>query len=219
MTEAGPRWTNEVRTVFEHLHDPLRWKRPLRIFVNSMSDLFHEKLPFHAIDDVFDVMIQAPWHTYQILTKRARRMREYFESCGNRAEYLDKHRGIWMGVSIENREVLDRADELLKVRAGVLWVSAEPLLSALELRPWLLREQGISWLVVGGESGAGARPMDLEWALDLRRQCEEAGAAFFMKQKGEVLARALGCRDRKGADPSEFPDALRVQDFPEMDES
>lgn len=216
MTEKGPRWTNQVRLVPEHLRDPIKWKKPLMIFVNSMSDLFHEKLEFHEIDGIFDVMVQAPWHTYQILTKRASRMREYFASTGNRAEYLKKHPGIWIGVSVEDQEVAGRLDELVQIPAGVRWVSAEPLIGPLSMEPWYEKGHGIDWVVVGGESGDGARPMEREWANKLREECRAHDVAYFFKQKGIWLAQALGCKDRKGADYDEFPEDLKVQEYPKV---
>lgn len=218
MTPGGPRWTDEIMVVEKHMKDPLKWKEPVRIFVNSMSDLFHEKLPFHVIDDIFDVMVQADWHTYQILTKRADRMLEYFLSTSNRTEYLEKNRKIWMGVSIENDDpkVISRLDALVQIPAGVRMVSAEPLLSPIDFRPWLKKGYGIQWMVVGGESGGNARPMELQWAIDIRRHCQEAGVACFMKQKGSVLARALGCKDQKGGDMAEWPEEIQVQEYPSV---
>ena len=214
MTESGPRWTNQVRLVPEHLRDPIKWKKPLRIFVNSMSDLFHEKLEFPLIDDIFDVMIQAPWHTYQILTKRAERMLEYFDSTGNRAEYLVKHPGIWMGVSVEDQDAAHRLDPLVQIPAGVRWVSAEPLIGPLDMGPWYGKGRGIGWVVVGGESGAGARPMKREWATSIREDCKKRKIPYFFKQKGIWLAKELGCKDRKGADYDEFPEDLKTQEYP-----
>src|SRR6266536_1542493 len=135
---------------------PLRWRDPRRIFVNSMSDLFHEDVPEEFIRRAFDVMVQAHWHSFQVLTKRSERLAEL-------APRLPWPANVWMGVSIENRRFVSRADDLRRVPAAVRFISAEPLLGPLEG----LDLRGIDWLIVGGESGHGARPMDLEWARDL----------------------------------------------------
>jgi protein gp37 len=245
-TEAGPRWTGVVRLVREHLAKPLGWKKPRRIFVNSMSDLFHEKLPFHAIDQVFDVMIRCPQHVFMVLTKRAERMVEYFASTGNRAEYLAKHPGIWMGVSVEDqRTAEERLPHLRRVPAGVRFVSCEPLLGPLH-SAWI----GISWLILGGESGHGARPCRIDWIRSIVAQCKTARVSTFVKQLGaHVIDRndagfdgSLPTRwpegtetddwdldpgrqyqgadarimlaSRKGGDMAEWPEDLRIRDFP-----
>lgn len=155
------------------LSAPLKWRRPRMIFVNSMSDLFHENIPFAYIRQVFDVMEEATWHTFQILTKRHVRLAEL-------AEHLPWPPNIWMGVSIENRRFVHRADYLRRVPAAVRFISAEPLLGRLEG----LNLDGIDWLIAGGESGARHRPVQSTWLTELRDSCSEHEVAFFFKQWG-----------------------------------
>lgn len=156
----------------ERLAQPLEWKTPKLIFVNSMSDLFHEELPFDFIQAVFETMGKADWHTFQILTKRSKRLAEL-------APRLDWPDNVWMGVSVENQRWTNRIDDLRTVPAAVRFLSCEPLLGPLKLD---LR--GIHWVIVGGESGRGARRMKPDWARDIRDQCAAAGALFFFKQWG-----------------------------------
>lgn len=240
-------WNGEVRMVPEHLADPLRWRKPRRVFVNSMSDLFHEKLSNEQIAAVFGVMAASPRHTFQVLTKRAQRMRDWFRWA--RRELTEQQRGIvaapntaralldaaftyagaaykpvldvawrqvendpwplpnvWLGVSVENQEVADeRIPLLLETPAVIRFLSCEPLLGPLELRSiryplgggvthnmdalkgyggwekprW---EHAVGWVIVGCESGPGARPADVAWFRSLRDQCEAAGVPFFLKQ-------------------------------------
>lgn len=157
----------------ERLDQPLRWRRPRTIFVNSMSDLFHEEIPEEFIEEVFRVMGEADWHIFQILTKRAERL---VEMC----ERLPWPPNVWMGVSIENRRFVHRADQLRQVPAAVRFISAEPLLGPLED----LDLERIDWLIAGGESGPGYRPVKEEWLLELRNHCLDARVAFFFKQWG-----------------------------------
>jgi protein gp37 len=158
----------------EHALDiPLRWKRPSTIFVNSMSDLFQKGVPLDFIQKVFAVMRQADWHRFQVLTKRADRLAALAPS-------LDWAPNIWMGVSVENADYVDRIDRLRVTGAHIKFLSLEPLLGPLPN----LDLRGIHWAIVGGESGPRARPMREEWAIDIRRQCEAAGVAFFFKQWG-----------------------------------
>jgi protein gp37 len=252
-------------TIDQHiLVQPLRWKRPRRIFVESQSDLFGEFVPFHFIDDVFDRMMQAEQHVFQVLTKRAQRMYEYFDSTGNRADYLGKNPRIWLGVSVEDQQ---RADEripwLLKTPAAVRFLSVEPLLGPVELENWFCqcarcyrlkrpnacRNEAIDWVIVGGESGPGARPMDIAWARAILAQCRTSGVPCFVKQLGaKSVSLCSSCRDgargfcklygaerrrdgfeghgqdglqqiflkdRKGGDMDEWPEDLRVREFPD----
>ncbi len=171
----------DLRQWPERLDQPLKWRRPRVIFVNSMSDLFHEAIPEDFIAQVFDVMTQADWHVFQILTKRHERLLEL-------ADRLPWPSNVWMGVSIENRRFVHRADYLRQVPAAVRFISAEPLLGPLEH----LDLDQIDWLIAGGESGAGHRPMRGEWALALRDQCAAAGTAFFFKQWGGRTPKAGG---------------------------
>ncbi len=160
---------------------PTTWKRPKRIFVNSMSDLFHADVPLDYIRNVFAVMHRCPQHTFQILTKRHERLVEL-------APLLDWSPNIWMGVSVENQEATDRIPSLRKVPAAVRFLSVEPLLGAI---PDLSLED-IHWVIVGGESGPGARPMGSEWVEDIFRQCREHSVPFFFKQWGGVRKHRTG---------------------------
>jgi protein gp37 len=177
----------------ERLDQPLKWRRSRTIFVNSMSDLFHEDIPDDFIGRVFDVMVKADWHVFQILTKRHERLLEL-------AEGLPWPPNVWMGVSIENRRFVHRADYLRQVPAAVRFISAEPLLGPLEH----LDLDRIDWLIAGGESGHKHRPMKAEWALTLRDQCAAAGTAFFFKQWGGRTPKAGG-RELDGQTWDAFP--------------
>ena len=178
----------DLRLVPERLADPLRWSEPRMIFVNSMSDLFHPGVPDDYVSRVFDVMRFARWHTFQVLTKRASRMCELLST--NLREST-KYEHIWWGVSVENRrDGLPRVEHLRTARVPVKFLSIEPLLE--NLGPVDL--SGLSWVIVGGESGPGARPMEKEWALSLRSQCKAAGVPFFFKQWGGVWKSRRGRR-------------------------
>lgn len=216
-------WNGTVRLVPEALDQPLRWKRPRRIFVNSMSDLFHESVPPSVIAAIFAVMASAPQHTFQVLTKRPERAwfwfdwmltqtRDKLHECLKGAMGYHHPRrpaingipwplpNVWLGVSVENQAAADkRIPLLLQCPAAVRWLSCEPLLgpidffassgvwSELGYEPWLNRPilGDVHWLVAGGESGPGARPMHPDWARTLRDQCAAAGVPFFFKQWGE----------------------------------
>jgi protein gp37 len=298
LGKQGPRWTGVVRLIPEKLAEPLRWRKPQRIFVNSMSDLFHEALTNEQIAAVFGVMAACPQHTFQVLTKRAARMREWFEwvdrvrveaGCSHAFLCADsardagaQHRSfsiraagaarwplpnVHLGVSCEDQQ---RADEriraLLKCPAAVRWVSAEPLLGPLDLRRYVdespcMRDHAyeadgawkkctipdhkaprIGWLVAGGESGPGTRPMDIAWMRSLRDQCKANDVPYFAKQLG-ARANAGGVdaafphasgwpvgtrferptgshgwrpllRDSHGGDWDEWPSDLRVREYP-----
>jgi protein gp37 len=177
----------------ERLEQPLRWKRPRMIFVNSMSDLFHEDIPDDFVRAVFDVMGNADWHTFQILTKRHERLTDL-------AGELTWHPNVWMGVSIENRRFVQRADYLRLVPAAVRFISAEPLLGPLDG----LDLEGIDWLIAGGESGPRHRPVREGWIRELRDQCEAERVAFFFKQWGGRTSKAGG-RVLDGELHSEMP--------------
>jgi protein gp37 len=178
-----PSYANGFRvTMHKHLLDlPLTWRRPRRVFVNSMSDLFHEDIPTAFIQSVFDVMGQANWHQYQILTKRSDRLAEL-------SPLLDWRPNIWMGVTVESAEYAYRLDHLRSCGAAVKFVSIEPLLGPI---PDLdLRE--VDWVIVGGESGPKARPMQSEWVVEIRNQCRQARVPFFFKQWGGVRKKLRG---------------------------
>lgn len=176
----------DLRLVPEKLSDPLRWVKPRMIFVNSMSDLFHEDVPDDYILRVARVMLSADWHTYQVLTKRALRMRELLQTKLRSMADLPH---IWWGVSVENRRHgLPRLEQLRSAPAAVRFLSIEPLLE--DLGP--LNLDGIQWVIVGGESGAGARPMERDWVRNIREQCKAAGVSFFFKQWGGVCKGEAG---------------------------
>lgn len=163
------------------LEQPLSWKKSQIVFVNSMSDLFHEEVPFEFIQRVFDVMRRASWHTFQVLTKRSERLRDF-------SVEIDWPGNVWMGVSIENQDYTFRAKHLRETKAQVKFLSMEPLLGpiiGLDL-------SGIDWVIVGGESGPGARPLSKEWVASIRNQCLESGVPFFFKQWGGVRKKRAG---------------------------
>ena len=169
-------------TMHEHAVElPLRWKKPQRIFVNSMSDLFHQDVPVEFIGRVFEVMNRADWHEYQVLTKRSERLAEL-------SRQLPWRPHIWMGVSVESGDYTFRIDDLRGTGAHVKFLSLEPLLGALPG----LDLRGIDWVIVGGESGPGARAMDPQWVIDIREQCRAAGVPFFFKQWGGVNKKRAG---------------------------
>jgi protein gp37 len=168
------------------LHDhlltvPLRWAKPQMVFVNSMSDLFHSDVPLEFIQEVFRVMREAHWHRFQVLTKRSARLREL-------DAHLEWAPNIWMGVSVESAYYASRIDDLRATGARVKFLSLEPLLGPLPS----LELDGIDWAIVGGESGPGARPMALEWVLDIRNQCQRESVPFFFKQWGGANKKRAG---------------------------
>lgn len=259
QVKAGrPVFTGDVRTVPERLTEPLHWKKPRMVFVNSMSDIFHESVPFEFVDRVFAVMALCPRHTFQVLTKRPERMAEYAASRGiggtwydnviheiERLGTYDKSafdaatevecngylRNVWLGASVEDQARADeRIPNLVKCPAAVRFLSCEPLLGPIDLTPWLAHLQ---WVIVGGESGPKARPCDVGWLYDFVRQCKAAHVPLFVKQLGSLPSNGPfrqhpvtdrsnsphggnGRRfvSRKGADPSEWPDDLRVRQMP-----
>lgn len=284
------RFNGTVRTVEEALEIPLRWRKPRRVFVNSMSDLFHPDVPFDFIDRVFAVMALTPHHTYQVLTKRPERMAEYLGGAdrlvqaGRHGAVLgsvhfqvwtnDETRGqrdifdwplpnVWLGTSCEDQKAADeRILHLLRCPAAVRFLSCEPLLGAIELdRAWhghtsedlktcewcggyldpdrrhdcYDARPHIQWLIVGGESGPGARPCDVEWIRSVVRQAREAGVPCFVKQLGSGApsmhtnigrgrhhmddGREFVVRDIKGGDPAEWPEDLRVREMPGGEQS
>jgi protein gp37 len=274
IVNGKPVWTGEARPVPEKLTEPLSWRKPQRVFVNSMSDLFHKDVPDEFIDRVFAVMKATPRHTYQILTKRPERMLAYMDpntrgshlkvsmACDSSPELMRatveaaklaayatddplgyRDRGdfacvwplpnVWLGVSVEDQA---RADEriplLLQTPAAVRFLSCEPLLEPVNLeanrmgiRPWHDEPWvGVDWVIVGGESGPGSRPFQVEWGKSIVDQCQAAGVPVFVKQLGSRPVTDLGVKDgsvafwpqkdRKGGDPSEWPDGLNVRQFP-----
>ena len=290
IANGHPQWTGRVEPIESKLEEPLHWRTPRRIFVNSMSDLFHENLTFEAIDRIFAMMALCPQHTFQILTKRAELMHEYLtgprrEGCtsGYIRDYFQRPAryfpklfnklpldnfapltwplpNVWLGVSAEDQQ---RADEripwLLKTPAAVRFVSYEPALGPVHFERWLkgqcpqchgfddycadvalcetcqgLNRLGIDWLIVGGESGPGARPFDIAWARSAVAQCRDAGVAVLCKQLGAKPTQGntngnchdpecthpdcgwvrLPLKDRKGGDMAEWSPDLRVRLYP-----
>lgn len=235
-------WTGKVELIESKLEEPLHWQKPCKVFVNSMSDLFHESLPDEAIDRVFAVMALCPHITFQVLTKRAERMRRYFsENHGFEArrrvqDVLDPpgNRGqkeheaafklyggwplpnVWIGVSVESRAYLGRIDVLRETPAAIRFVSIEPLLENLD-GPNL---RGLDWAIVGGESGPGARPFHIDWARFILSHCRRVGVAPFLKQLGSNPVwghdnQKLHLTDSHGGDPSEWPEDMRdYREFP-----
>lgn len=203
------RWTSRVNLDYDALEEPLRWRKPQMIFVASMSDLFHAKVPFEFIDEVFNVMAQARWHTFQVLTKRPERMLEWmrYQQSETGEGYLNEG-NVWIGVTAEDQTTADeRIPFLVKVDGPVRFVSVEPMLEPIDLslfRPlsWHpeFKFKALDWLICGGESGTNARPMHPDWARDIRDQCKRAGVPFFFKQMSKK---------------EPIPDDLMIREFPE----
>lgn len=184
QNDGDPRTSGPGFGVTVHpraLSIPFSWRQPRLVFVNSMSDLFHARVPLDFVRQVFAVMAATPQHTYQVLTKRAARLSKV-------ADQLDWPDNVWMGVSVENSEHLDRIDHLREVPATVRFLSCEPLLGPLDG----INLGGIDWVIAGGESGSGHRPMDPEWVIDLRNACQAAKVPFFFKQWGGRTPKAGG---------------------------
>ena len=185
------------------LEVPLSWKKPQMVFVNSMSDLFQEDVPLNYILRVFDVMRRAYWHHFQVLTKRGDRL----EQLSPKIHWPEN---VWMGVSVENKDYTFRIDRLRKTRAYVKFLSLEPLLGPLPQ----LNLKGIDWVIVGGESGPGARAIHEKWILEIRNQCVRAGVPFFFKQWGGVNKKRTG-RILQGRTWDELPEVRRTEMFKE----
>ena len=193
MGQSNYRNGFEVTLQPQMLNLPLHWKTPKRIFVNSMSDLFHMDVPLSYIKDVFDVMRRAHWHQFQVLTKRAERIEELSPN-------LQWEPNIWMGVSVEAKKYAYRIDHLRRTTAHVKFLSIEPLIGPVGK----LNLRGIDWVIVGGESGPGARPMDSAWVTGIRDQCLKADVAFFFKQWGGIQKKKTG-RTLEGRTWDEMP--------------
>ncbi len=193
----------DLRLVPDKLSEPLKWGKSRMIFVNSMSDLFHEAVADDYIRAVFQVMSLADWHVYQVLTKRAKRLRQLSRRL-DRAHVEAEH--IWLGVSVEDRKYgVPRIDALREARAGVRFLSIEPLLEDIGE----IDLSGIDWVIVGGESGPGARPMQEDWVLSIRDQCSDFGVPFFFKQWGGVRKKLTG-RTLLGQTYDEFPAVMQA---------
>lgn len=210
-TNDDGKWTGKVECCDWKLEEPLHWRKPRRIFVCSMSDLFHESVPFDFIMKVLGIMMQTPRHRYQILTKRPERMKQWVEYLAQNYNNFFKCRGtfesigntVHLGVSISNQaEADEKIPILLKIPAAIRWLSIEPMLEDIDLtgfKPWYgtfeenKQDRGLYWIVVGGESGPGPRPMHPDWARGIRDQCVAAGVPFFFKQWGNwIPGRRLG---------------------------
>jgi protein gp37 len=228
MTPSGPRWTGETRLWEPDLMMPLKLKKPSRIFVADMGDLFYEGVPDWWIDQVFAMMASCPQHTFQVLTKRPQRMEAYFRHAGREDDdglrfrwaqeayhLLGRDPGeatdfplpnVHLGISTENREMLlSRYEALARTEAAIRFLSYEPALGPLhvtDLRPILP-----DWVICGAESGPGRRPMAVEWAIDVRNECQVLGIPFFMKQM-EINGKVTG-------DIRQFPEALQVREWPQ----
>jgi protein gp37 len=233
--DKGPRYTGETRLWEPHLTLPFKWKTPAKIFVADMGDLFYEQVSDQDINRVFAVMSLAPQHVFQVLTKRASRMRAYFadESRWAKIEVAARRLyrehtkqqiagkiligplpHIWLGVSAENQEWANkRIPDLLATPAAIRFVSYEPALGPVDFSKWLGTTPGINWLICGGESGPGARPFNVEWARSVIKQCTAAHVACFIKQLGSD-PYGIKLRNRKGGDMSEWPEDLRLRKFP-----
>jgi protein gp37 len=222
------KFTGEVRVLPERLRIPLGWRKPRRIFVASMSDLFHGGVPDEFIAHVFAVMAATPRHTYLVLTKRHARMRSLLSSPAFQRMAEPWHvvgddvvpepgwplPNVHLGVSVENQQWAGiRVPALRETPAAVRWLSCEPLLGPLDVSPYLTGDCRVNWIVAGGESGTSPRRTDGDWIRSLRDQCAAAGAAFHFKQAGVVLAREWGCKSRTGKHPEEWPEPF-PQEYP-----
>lgn len=199
----------DLRLVPEKLGEPLRWSEPKMIFVNSMSDLFHDDVPDSFIEQVAVTMQLAKWHTYQVLTKRPERMKKLLNGSLREAA-AEKH--IWWGVSVEDKKYgVPRIAELQATPAAVRFLSVEPLLEDVGILPL----DGIAWVIVGGESGPGARPMKESWVISIQEQCKDAGVPFFFKQWGGVRKKVHG-RELLGRTHDGFPKRVKNPTLPAM---
>lgn len=199
---GGPYLPGKTTIVLhpDRLEVPSKWKAPKRIFVNSMSDVFHEEVPFVFVSRIFDVMRENPRHTFQVLTKRPEHMLKYLNS----PEFEDWPENVWIGVSVENQYWAEQRIPILQqVPALVRFLSVEPLLKEVDLRTLL---NGIHWVIVGGESGPKARPIDPMWVRQIRDDCVEADVSFFFKQWGGRHSKSRG-RQLQGRKWSEMPTA------------
>jgi len=236
------RWTSEVELIEHKLYEPLSWKKPRKVFVNSMSDLFHDKVAdldmpaeLGILPRIFAVMAACPQHTFQILTKRPEialewfrcqpeisieaefQFHSFFYSVNPRSKPRDwpgwPLPNVWIGVSVESQRYADERLPILgEIPAALRFASAEPLLEQLSLEPHLATF--LDWLIVGGESGPKARTMQLQWAEDLVRQAKQNEKPVFVKQLGSVLAKQMQLKHKKGGDLAEWPKHLQIRQFP-----
>lgn len=219
VDERG-HWNGRVVLVPAALEKPLGWKKPRMIFVNSMSDLFHDDVPESYIEQVFAVMMKANWHTFQVLTKRAGRMAEILSRAAWWSSVEESaRRHIWLGVSVEDQKAADeRVPALVQVPAAVRFLSCEPLLGRVDLelrgRNYGAGDAFVNWVICGGESGPRARAVDADWVRYIRDQCVSDGVAFFFKQWGEHNTEGVKCGKKRagrlldGVEWSQFPEVV-----------
>ena len=198
--EAAP---DVVTLIPDRIAQPLAWRSPRMIFVNSMSDVFHPRVPFEFVDDMFGTMISARQHVFQVLTKRPGRAVAWWQHASETIGAWPEH--VWIGTSVETQRYAPRVEVLARVPAPVRFVSAEPLLGPLDLQHWL-DNGAIHWLIAGGESGSRARPLEIDWLRQLRDDSQRAGVPFFLKQLG-------GARDKRGGEAAVL-DGRRWQQMP-----
>lgn len=194
-TGGRAKWTGKINTDYASLSIPHGWRKPRKVFVNSMSDLFHADVPVEFIQQVWQVMKETPRHDYQLLTKRPDRMRKILSGKG-----FDVLPNVWVGTSVESQDVVHRIDELRNTPAAIRFISFEPLISPITNA----NLDGIAWAIVGGESGPAARSMEEAWVMDIKRLCRHHGTAFFFKQWGGVNKKATG-RVLRGQTYDEMP--------------
>lgn len=214
---GSPRYQNDgpdglgfgLTLHWDKIPEPLTWKKPKRVFVNSMSDLFHPSVPADFLLRCFEVMASAPMHQFQVLTKRPTYMARVVPVVLDKLGVSEPPANVWLGISIENQEWADkRIPPLLETPAAVRFLSCEPLLAPLDLSPWLEGVTLIDWVIVGGESGPNHRAFDRDWARSLLEQCQRAGVPFFFKQVGGRTPKAGG-RDLDGRTWDEMPQSSR----------
>lgn len=206
-------WTGRINLLDARLDQPKHWRKPRKIFVNSMSDVFAARVPTDFVTKIWAVMQDTPRHTYQILTKRPERVARVLGKVHAELGLTEPLANVWLGTSIESDEFVRRADALRQAPAAVRFISAEPLLGPLPS----LDVTGLDWVICGGESSKrkeDARPLELDWVRDVMGRCQAADTAVFVKQLGAVWARVNGAVDKKGGDPEEWPMDLRVREFP-----
>lgn len=204
MMALKKRWGKDGHVVIRQdrqFKEPLRWKEPRMVFTCSMSDWFHKDAdPWR--DEAWDIIRRTPQHTYQILTKRPGRIPRHLPS-----DWGDGYPNVWLGTSVESQEYVNRIGVLVSVPGKVRFISAEPLLGPLDIEPWLYYLPSLDWVIAGGESGPGRRPMEIEWMRSLYEQCRENGVAFFAKQDSAFLSEQKG----------RIPDDLWVREYPAVE--
>jgi protein gp37 len=205
-------WTGRINLLEDRLDQPRHWRKPRKIFVNSLSDIFAARVPTPFVTKLWELMADTPRHSYQLLTKRPERIARVLEKVHADLGLDQPLPNVWMGTSIEANNLARRADHLRQAPAAIRFLSVEPLIGPLPS----LDLTGIDWLIVGGESGprTRVRPLQLDWVRDLIESSRKAGAAVFVKQLGNVWAKENGAADKKGGDPDEWPEDLRVREYP-----